>query len=103
MAQYPLVRGEINGYAPLFNEPYYGQPVVNGFDDQPQEPRDMRLQNLSSTSTVQQLSLLGVRYVLDVERKGARRARRGAALTAAAHCRNGDVRTVGGQGAGSPA
>jgi hypothetical protein len=67
MAQYPLVRGEIDGYAPLFNQPYYGRPVLNGFDEQPEEALDSQLQNLSQASTVQDLALLKIRYVLDID------------------------------------
>jgi hypothetical protein len=67
IAQYPLVRGEIDGYAPLYNQPAYGHPVLNGYDDQPQEALDAQLQDLSQAGTVQDLGLLHVRYVLDVE------------------------------------
>jgi hypothetical protein len=67
MAQYPLVRGEIDGYAPLFNQPYYGHDVLNGFDDQPQEGFDAQLYDLSQPTTVEGLALLKIRYVLDID------------------------------------
>jgi hypothetical protein len=66
MAQYPLVRGELDDYTALFNQPTYGHPLLNGFDEQPQEALDSQLQNLSSESTIRYLRLLKIRYVLDV-------------------------------------
>lgn len=68
MAEYPLVRGEVDGYGPLFNEQWYGRPVMNGFDDQPQEATDDQLVDLSQASTVESLALLKIRYVLRVDR-----------------------------------
>jgi hypothetical protein len=66
IAQYPLVRGELDGYAALYNQPFYRRPVLNGFDEQPQEPLDAELHDLAQPHTVLNLSLLRVRYVLDI-------------------------------------
>jgi hypothetical protein len=66
LAQYPLVRGELDGYAPIYNQSQYGHPLINGFDEQPQEAFAGQLQDLSQEGTVRGLQLLHVRYVLDV-------------------------------------
>lgn len=69
IAQYPLGRGENDGYGVLYNQQYYGDhPVVNGFDDQDEEPRAASLANLADPRTPERLAALGVRYALVVRR-----------------------------------
>lgn len=69
IAQYPLGRGENDGYGVLYNQQYYGDhPVLNGFDDQDEEPRAGLLANLADPRTRDRLAALGVRYVLLVRR-----------------------------------
>ncbi|GAC1575866.1 MAG: hypothetical protein NVS3B18_09620 [Candidatus Dormibacteria bacterium] len=68
VADYPLSRGEVDGYGVLFNQRVTGHPVLNGFDDRPQEARAPQLSNLADLQTAGRLDALGVRYVLVVRR-----------------------------------
>lgn len=63
-AIYPLSRGEYDWYGSLYNQQFFGRPILNGFDDSPQEARAASMQDLTKRETVQRLSALGVRYVL---------------------------------------
>jgi hypothetical protein len=68
IAVYPLGRGETDGYAALYNQQFYGRPVLNGFDDQPEESRLPLLTNLSDPATAMRLGTLGIRYALVIRR-----------------------------------
>lgn len=68
VASYPLERGEFESYGTQYHQQFYGQPVFNAFDDQPEEGRAAGLKDLSQTQTIQRLSVIGVRYVLAIQR-----------------------------------
>lgn len=68
VAVYPLDRGEVDGYDWLYNQQFFGKPLFNGYDGTPEESRSKLLKDLSRRETIENLSLLGVRYVLVLHR-----------------------------------
>ncbi|MDQ8043151.1 MAG: hypothetical protein AAGC46_00665 [Solirubrobacteraceae bacterium] len=68
MAQYPLERGEGDGFLPIYYQHIYGRPVVNGFDDQATESRDSLIADLSDPNTIGRLNALNVKYVMTTTR-----------------------------------